>query len=157
MQEDDQASRQELLPITKVPRRGLPHFGLVCGDPARQHRISQLLSGPVELARTREYTTSVGSWKGLGVVVSSHGVGASGALLMFHELMMAGVTTIIRVGTCGSLRQEIEDGDLIIAEAAVRADGVTDQLVTLGYPAFSSPKVVLALMRAAKHSSATLP
>lgn len=59
------------------------------------------------------------------MVVASHGVGAPGAILLFQELAEAGVRTIIRFGTAGAIRPGIADGDLVIAEAAVRDDGVT--------------------------------
>jgi uridine phosphorylase len=82
-------------------------------------------------------------------VVSSHGVGAPGAICLFQELADAGVRTIIRLGTAGAIRPGIGDGDLVIAEAAVRDDGVTQQLLPPEYPAFATPEAVLALQRAA--------
>ena len=35
---------------------------------------------------TREYRVFTGSWKGVPVLVASHGVGAPGAILLFQEL-----------------------------------------------------------------------
>jgi uridine phosphorylase len=48
----------------------------------------------------------------------------------------------------------IADGDLVIAEACVRDDGVTQQLVPPEYPAVSSPEAVLALTAAARERQA---
>ena len=91
-----------------------------------------------------------GSWKGIDLVVSSHGIGAPGAALLFHELAQAGVATIVRAGTCGALVESISDGDLIVATRAVREDGVTDQMVPPDYPASSTPEVAMALQGAAE-------
>jgi uridine phosphorylase len=140
----------EFLPITKIPRSGLPEYALVCGDPRRAARVAAMLTNSREIGSNREYVTYRGSWMGIDLVVSSHGVGGPGAICMFQELAMAGVKTMIRVGTCGGLAAEIEDGDLIIATAAVREDGVTDQMVPMAYPSFSSPEVVLALQQSAQ-------
>jgi uridine phosphorylase len=52
------------------------------------------------------------------------------------------------------MRPGIGDGDLVIAEAAVRDDGVTQQLLPPEYPAVSSPEAVFALQRAARKAGA---
>jgi len=139
-----------VLPITGIPRQGLPALALVTGDPKRVAAIGSMLDGCRSVADHREYRTCAGRWKGTDVVVSSHGVGAPGAVLLFHELIAAGVTTIVRAGTCGALVESISDGDLIVATGAVREDGVTDQMVPLSFPATSTPEVVMALQGAAE-------
>jgi len=144
----------ELLPITRIPRTGLPRRAVVVGDPFRAERVAKRLDDPTEVAWAREYRTFRGSWQGTEVVVSSHGVGGPGALCQFQELADAGVTTTLRLGTAGALQPGIADGDLVIAEAAVRDDGVTQQLVPPEYPATSSPEAVLALVAAAREHGA---
>lgn len=137
------------LPITKIPRTGLPARALVVGDPERATAVAGLLTDSVLIGQNREYRSYQGNWRGTPVVVSSHGVGGPGALCQFQELAAAGATTILRFGTAGALRPEIVDGDLVIAEAAIRDDGVTQQLVRPEYPAFATPEVVLALTKSA--------
>lgn len=145
----------DFLPVTKIPRSGLPEYSLVCGDPRRAARIAKLFENSREIGNNREYVTYRGTWKGIDLTVSSHGVGGPGAICMFEELVMAGSRTIIRVGTCGGLTDAIEDGDLIIATGGVREDGVTDQLVPLAYPALSTPEVVVALQQSAQATGHT--
>jgi uridine phosphorylase len=50
------------------------------------------------------------------------------------------------------MRPGIADGDLVIAEAAVRDDGVTQQLLPPEYPAVAAPEAVFALQRAAREA-----
>lgn len=147
---DSVAQPNDFLPITKIPRSGLPEYALVCGDPRRAARIAKLFENSREIGNNREYVTYRGTWKGIDVTVSSHGVGGPGAICMFEELVMAGAKTIIRVGTCGGMSPEIEDGDLVIATGGVREDGVSDQMVPFAYPALSTPEVVLALQQSAQ-------
>jgi uridine phosphorylase len=137
------------LPITQIPRIGLPGHALVVGDPERATAVAGLLADAALIGQNREYRSYQGTWHGTPVVVSSHGVGGPGAICQFRELAEAGVHTFIRFGTAGSLRDDIVDGDLVIAEAAVRDDGVTQQLVHPEYPAFATPEAVLALVAAA--------
>lgn len=142
-------SINDTLPITRIPRTGLPPRALVVGDPARAADIAALLHEGRRVAANREYHTYTGSWKGSEVVVSSHGVGGPGALCLFEELTAAGVRDFIRLGTAGALRSDIVDGDLVIADAAVRDDGVTQQVVPPEYPAFADAEAVIALRDAA--------
>lgn len=143
-------SPNDFLPITKIPRSGLPPYALVCGDPRRAARIAGLFENSRQIGSNREYVTYRGTWHGIDVTVSSHGVGGSGAICMFEELVMAGSKTIIRVGTCGGMVANIDDGDVVIATAGVRDDGISDQLVPVAFPAFSTPEVVLALQQSAQ-------
>lgn len=144
----------DFLPITKVPRTGLPGHALVVGDPARATEVAALLDGPELIGENREYRSFAGSWRGAEVVVSSHGVGGPGAVCLFGELAETGVHTFVRLGTAGAFQDRIADGDLVIADAAVRDDGVTAQMVYPEYPAFATPEVVLALQAAAQKHSA---
>ncbi|MGY1502056.1 nucleoside phosphorylase [Streptomyces sp. QTS52] len=145
---------QDLLPVTRIPRTGLPPRALVVGDPQRAALVGAKLEGAQEVSYHREYRVFSGSWKGVPVVVASHGVGAPGAILLFQELADAGVRTFLRFGTAGAMKPGIGDGDLVIAEAAIRDDGVTQQLLPPEYPAVSSPEAVLALQRAARAAGA---
>jgi uridine phosphorylase len=140
----------DLLPVTRLPRTGLPSRAVVVGDPFRAERVAERLDDPQEVAWAREYRTFRGSWQGVPLVVSSHGVGGPGAVCLFQELADAGVRTVLRLGTAGAMQPGIGDGDLVIAEACVRDDGVTHQLVPPEYPATASAEAVLALVAAAQ-------
>jgi uridine phosphorylase len=144
----------DLLPVTRIPRTGLPPRAIVVGDPFRAELLAKRLTDAVEVAHAREYRTFRGAWQGTEVVVSSHGVGGPGAICLFQELADAGVRTILRLGTAGAMQAGIADGDLVIAEEAVRDDGVTQQLVPPEYPAVASAELVLALVAAARERQA---
>ena len=139
----------KLLPLLKIEEGTLPPDVLVCGDPERAKLISGLMENGRELAVNREYHTYTGTYRGVPLVVCSHGVGAAGAAVCFEELIMGGARRIVRVGTAGSLQREIVDGDLVVATAAVREDGMTEQLVPQSYPAVADGAVTAALVGAA--------
>lgn len=143
----------EPTPVLRVTAGDLPERVLVVGDPSRASGVAARLDDMRELGRFREYHTYVGSYRGVEVAVSSHGVGAPGAAICFEELAQAGATRIIRAGTCGGLDPEVTDGDLVIATGAVRQDGITDQLLPASFPAIPSSSVVAALRRSASDAS----
>ncbi|OMF31733.1 purine-nucleoside phosphorylase [Paenibacillus sp. FSL H8-0548] len=141
-----------MLPILQVNPEDLPEFAIVCGDPRRAETISQKLSNVKELAFAREYRTFVGEYAGVRLAVVSHGVGSPGAAVCFEELIRGGVKTLIRVGTAGSYSADHPAGSLVVSTAAVRAEGLTHQLVPAGFPAIADSEVTEALYAAAQET-----
>ena len=143
-------SSNPILPCIHVAAGDLPPRVLTCGDPARAEAISHLLEDPVCLAQNREFWTYSGTYQGVPVAVTSHGVGCGGAAIAFESLWRAGVKVIIRVGTCGGMQDGIDAGSLVIATGACREDGVTEKMIPLSYPALADTDVVAALSQAAR-------
>ncbi|SDX80482.1 nucleoside phosphorylase [Paenibacillus sp. CF384] len=141
-----------LMPILQIHSEDAADFAIVCGDPKRAELISKKLDNARELAFSREYRTFAGEVGGVRVLVTSHGVGSAGAAVCFEELIRAGVKTLIRVGTAGSYSADHPAGSLIVSTAAVRAEGLTRQLVPDGFPAVGDSDVVSALYAAAQES-----
>lgn len=139
-----------LMPILQIHSEDMPAYAIVCGDPARAEKISRKLEQARELAFSREYRTFVGLYEGVQIAVVSHGVGSPGAAVCFEELIRAGVTTLIRVGTAGSYTADYPAGSVIVSTAAVRTDGLTRQLVPDGFPAVADLGVTQALIEAAR-------
>jgi len=136
--------------ICQIPYNKIPSVCVVVGDPLRAKKIADLMENPELVSANREYHTYVGTWKGARLAVCSHGIGGGGASCCFEELIQAGVTTIIRAGTAGSLDERFREGSLVIATGAVRADGAAECLVPLSFPAVAHYEVVQALADAAK-------
>ncbi|MCC5948921.1 MAG: nucleoside phosphorylase [Nitriliruptoraceae bacterium] len=122
---------------------------LVVGDPHRVREVAAHLEDVRTIGDTREYLSITGRYRDRAVTVTSHGVGAAGAAVCFEELLRAGVTTIVRAGTCGGLQHGVVEGDLVVGTAAVRDDGVTDRLVPLGWPAVADGGLTRGLQAAA--------
>jgi uridine phosphorylase len=108
---------------------------LTCGPPERAHAIAEHLEGVKAIARNREYHSFLGKYRGHDVLVISHGVGAPGATICFQELIDVGAKAIVRMGTAGGLQDSSCIGDVVVASGAIRKDGVTSQMVPLGFPA----------------------
>ena len=140
----------KVFPVTKLSEDKIAPLVLVCGDPQRATKISELLDNAELVNEHREYRAYKGQFGGHDVMVCSHGIGAPGAAPCFEELIAGGAKTILRVGTCGGLQPEIRSGDLVIAVGAVDATGYGRQSVPEGYPAVASPEVVFVLQNAAQ-------
>lgn len=124
-----------------------PRFAraIVCGSPERAKWISEFLEGSAPVARNREYHSYCGRFDGADVLALSHGVGAAGAAIAFHELLGAGARAIVRVRTAGGLQDDSAIGDIVVPWAAIRQDGVTPKMVPEGFPAVAAPELAASL------------
>ncbi len=123
---------------------------LIPGDPQRVERISSLWDSAKEVAMHRQFVTHTGKYKGADISACSTGIGGPGTAIVIEELANVGADTFLRVGSCATLKEDIEIGDLIISTAAVRLDGTSKQYVRPEYPASASYEVVLAFVEAAE-------
>ncbi|RLG40616.1 MAG: nucleoside phosphorylase [Thermoproteota archaeon] len=125
-------------------------YVLLPGDPKRAEKIAKFFDEYRLVAEYRQYVTFTGRYKGILVSVTSTGIGCPAAAIAVEELARIGAKCFIRVGTTGAIQPKIEIGDIIVATAAVRADGTTRAYAPPEYPAVASPDVVRALLSAAK-------
>ncbi len=101
---------------------------IVVGDPARAALIKDLLSDPKLVSESRGFLIYTGKYRRSAVSIAVHGVGAPSAAIVFEELGMLGVNTMVRLGSCGSLRKDIAVGSIIVATSAAHSNqGVISQ------------------------------
>jgi len=125
-------------------------YVLLPGDPGRVERIASFFDEARKVAEYRGFLTYSGKVDGIGISACSTGIGCPSAAIVIEELAKIGAETFIRVGTTGALQPDIEVGDIVIATAAVRADGTSRSYVPVEYPAVADFGVVSALLRASK-------
>jgi len=140
----------DVLPHLLLKPGDLPDIVLVPGDPKRAEWIAATLADARLLAANREYHTYRGTYRGVDVAVTSAGVGAAGAVIAYEEAIRAGARTLIRVGTAGSLSDDVRAGDLVVVIGAARGEGASRQLVPLDMPAVADPDVSAALWTACR-------
>ena len=120
------------------------------GDPNRVERIASFFDEARKVAEYRGYVTYTGEAGGVALSACSTGIGCPSAAIVLEELMRIGADTFIRVGTTGALQPDLEFGDIVVATAAVRADGASRSYAPVEYPAVASLDVTLALLQAAE-------
>ncbi|WP_156300397.1 nucleoside phosphorylase [Streptobacillus canis] len=141
---------EELLPGIRLKKGDIEERVLVCGDPFRAKMLAERLDNMKCLAQGREYWTYYGEYKGVPINISSHGVGASGAMLSFISLIKGGAKVLLRLGTCGSLNSNIKAGDIVIATAAAKEEGVSNIYVPVSFPAVADLDVTNKLIEISK-------
>ena len=109
---------------------------LLPGDPMRAKWIAEtFLQDATCYTTVRGMLGFTGRWEGVPVSVQGSGMGMPSASIYTHELINEyGVTTLIRVGSCGALSDDLRLRDVIAAIGAatdsnmnrVRFDGLID-------------------------------
>ena len=142
--------RKRLQPHIMCGVGDVAKYVLVSGDPNRVEKIAALFDESSRVADYRGFITYTGSVDGIGISASSTGIGCPSAAIVVEELARVGAEVFIRVGTTGALQPEIEMGDIVVATAAVRADGTSRCYVPLEFPAVADFDVTTALVEAAR-------
>ena len=129
-------------------------YVLLPGDPARAAMIARDWFDDGELVMAnREFHSYTGNYKGVRMSVISTGLGSPGAAMVVQDLPKLGVKAAIRVGTAGSATPEVKPGDLVIANGAVRDEGVSHKFVPAQFPAVPNAELTETLRRVAAESA----
>ena len=90
---------------------------LLPGDPMRAKWIAEtFLKDPVCYTQVRGMLGFTGTWQGVPVSVQGSGMGMPSASIYTHELINEyGVKSLLRIGSCGALADDLQLGDVIAA------------------------------------------
>lgn len=132
---------------------------LLPGDPNRATRMAARFDGGLDATRqvnaNRGLFGYTGTVDGVPVSVQTTGMGTPTTSIVVEELINLGVTTFIRVGTCGGFRG-LGLGHVVVAMAAAASGGIGP---ILGGGESTAPTadidVVLALARASREAGLT--
>lgn len=99
---------------------------LLPGDPLRAKYIAEtFLEGAVQYTDIRNIFGYTGTYKGVRLSVQGTGMGIPSISIYATELMRDyHVQKLIRVGTCGAMREDINLRDVIIAQGATTDSGI---------------------------------
>lgn len=129
MERDIHLTPRALLESVQFKEGDFGEIALVSGQMQRVTMILESLENPIKNFSTFGYTFWTGTFQGKKVTTGNSGLYAPDSALVTELLCVGGVDYFVRVGSCGALSQEIEIGDLIIADTALRGDGVTGYYV----------------------------
>lgn len=125
---------------------------LLSGDPGRSELVArEHLSGSRDLARNRGLDAFLATLPGgRPVICATSGMGAPSTSIVVNELVQAGVRTIIRIGTSGSIQPEVRIGSVVVGAAALTNQGAAADIAPPEYPAAADPFLTVALAAAAE-------
>jgi len=130
-----------------------PTLAILSGDPNRATLIAQTkLSNYKILSENRGLNSYLG-WlpDGKPVLSCTSGMGAPSMSIVVNELVQVGIRSVIRVGTCGSIQENVLPGSVAISKAALCRQGAANDIAPPEYPASADPFLTVALVEAAKN------
>ncbi len=89
-----------------------------------------------------DYEMHTGSLDGKRVTVGNGGRYAPDTAITTEILCGAGAQSLIRVGSCGSLQEHIQIGDLVIVTGALRGDGTSRYYVAENFSTIADAGIV---------------
>jgi len=129
-------------PLHIHPAAPLADRVLLPGDPHRALAVAQhLLDEPLMFNHHRGLWGYTGAGPdGEPLTVQATGMGGPSAAIVIEELVQLGARILVRIGTCGALRDDFDLGDLVAADEVIGADGTS---AALGAPPRQRPDRVM--------------
>ena len=128
----------------------IARYVFVPGSHARAKKIADHLDNPRLVSDSRGYMVYTGTVDRIDMTVSSTGMGGPQTAICIEELAHLGADTFIRVGSCGTLQEDVACGDLVIPTGVYRAGATANRYLPPAFPAAPTFQVLTALVEAAK-------
>ncbi len=133
---------------------GIGRYIFFPGSDGRAKKIATHFSNLIVKSHSRGHHLYLGTLnhKGLTIDVAaiSSGMGCASMEIILHELFQLGGKRFLRIGTAGSLQEQVEIGDIVNATASVRDEQTTSDYMPKEIPALASLDVVFAILQAVK-------
>jgi uridine phosphorylase len=141
---------QRMLNMLGLKPDSLGPYALVPGPKERSEMMLKLLDSPQKNFTFLDYEMHTGSLEGKRVTIGNGGRYAPDTAITTEILCGAGAQSLIRVGSCGSLQENVKIGDLVIVTGALRGDGTSRYYVAENFSTIGSADIVSALRQAAQ-------
>ncbi|MEI8349328.1 MAG: hypothetical protein WCI77_04155 [Candidatus Omnitrophota bacterium] len=125
MQRDVHLHAKGLLESLQFRPGDFGEIGIISGQMQRAQRCLQYLGNPVKNFTFLGYTFWTGTYKGKKVTVGNGGFYAPDSAFVTEILCVGGIQTLIRLGSCGGMLQEMTVGDFVVVDKVIRGDGAT--------------------------------
>src|ERR671919_1101973 len=141
---------QKMLSILGLKADSLGPDALRPGPKERAQMLLGTVKNPTKNFTFLDYEMHTGSIDGKRVTVGNGGRFAPDTAMTTEILCAAGVESLIRIGSCGSLQDHVKIGDLVIITGAIRGEGTTSYYVPRNFSTVAHPDIVRALQEAAE-------
>jgi uridine phosphorylase len=141
---------QKMMSMLGLKANSLGPYALIPGPKERAQILLGALKEPAKNFTFLDYEMHTGSIDGKRVTVGNGGRFAPDTAMTTEILCAAGVESLIRIGSCGSLQDHVKIGDLVIITGAIRGEGTTSYYVPRNFSTVAHPDIVRALQEAAE-------
>lgn len=129
MKKDIHMTGQDLMGMVQLRHEDIGKYAIVPGPKERLDNLLKKIENPVKNFTFMEYSMYTGQYDGAKVTAVNGGRFSADTAITTELLCNAKPEYMIRIGSCGSLNENIKIGDLVVADSAFRGDGVTPYYV----------------------------
>src|SRR5918994_3487918 len=141
---------QRMLSMLGLKTDSLGPYALIPGPKERSQLLLGMLDEPQKNFTFLDYEMHTGTLDGKRVTVGNGGRYAPDTAMTTEILCSAGAESLIRIGSCGSLQEQVKIGDLVIVTGAIRGEGTTTYYVPKNFSTVAHPDIINALKEAAE-------
>lgn len=156
MVKDVHLTGRDLMGMVQLRPQDIGKYAIVPGPRERLEAIVKKLENPVKNFSFMEYTMFTGNYQGIKLTAINGGRFAADTAITTEILCNAQAKTMIRVGSCGALREDIKVGDLIVVDSALSGEGVTPYYVDKSFKTQGDANLTRSLFAAAKSTGLTV-
>ncbi len=152
MKKDVHLTGKDLMGMVQLRPQDIGQYAIVPGPKERLESLIKKIENPVKNFSFMEYTMYTGQYQGTKVTAINGGRFSADTAITTEILCNAQAQVMIRLGSCGALRDDMKIGDFVIVDNCVRGDGVTPYYVDDQFQTISDKDLTDKLENAAKSS-----
>jgi uridine phosphorylase len=156
MQKAIHMTGKDLTDMVQLRPQDVGKYAIVPGPRDRLEVLLKKFENPVKNFTFMEYSMFTGTVDGIKVTAINGGRFSTDTSITTEVMCNAQIQNIIRVGTCGSLDENIKVGDLFVVDEIIRGDGVTPYYVDKDFKTVADKKIADTLYEVGKGMGLTI-
>jgi len=150
MKKDVHMTGKDLTQMVQLRPQDVGKYAIVPGPKDRLDVLLKKIENPVKNFSFMEYNMYTGMFNGIKVTAMNGGRFSTDTAITAEVMCNAEIQNIIRIGTAGSLDENIKVGDLFVVDEVIRGDGVTPYYVDKNFKTVADKKIADTLYEIGK-------
>lgn len=150
MQKEVHLTGKDLTNMAQLRPQDVGKYAIVPGPKDRLEALLKKLENPIKNFTFMEYSMFTGNYQGVRVTAINGGRFSTDTSITTEVMCNAQIENIIRIGTAGSLDENIKVGDLFVVDEVIRGDGVTPYYVEDSFKTRADKRIADTLYNVAK-------
>jgi uridine phosphorylase len=150
MQKDVHMTGKDLTQMVQLRPQDVGKYAIVPGPKDRLDVLLKKIENPVKNFSFMEYNMYTGMFNGIKITAMNGGRFSTDTAITAEVMCNAQIQNIIRIGTAGSLDEEIKVGDLFVVDDVIRGDGVTPYYVDKDFKTVADKRIADTMYEIAK-------
>lgn len=141
---------RDLAGMVQLRAEDIGKYVVIPGTPDRLEALMKKIQNQLKNFTFMEHTMYTGEYEGIKITAMNGGMFSANTAITTDIVCNVQAQNLIRLGSCGALREDIKVGDLVLATGSIRGDGVTPYYVDEKFQTLPDRGITEALGKAAE-------